>query len=375
MAVGVSCAGTGLHEAQSVLEPLLKDSVDFVRQGALLALALVLMQQPEKRLESFRAHLEKTLADKHEEVMCRMGAIMATGMSSWSGVGGHVVTHIHTHTCVYVCVLLLVSTTMRTCVVTSLFAACTHECRWHTYVGRLLCNRSSILRTAITTRYSRCRWAQRHRRPTCPLWLLSPHHHRWPGHVYAILVLVSTVLLPVHVAAGKRVCGRQRLATAATLRAALRLLSQPVCLPSGSAAGSQHAGSQDADCCAVHHCTSQGKGISRGVVSRVCCQGCVSLSVMQARKKDAIKAAKAGTESKAEAMDTADAVAVTGEEAAPAAPTVPEPTNYTLENPCRVVPAQERYVRRITSSRCGVFANYTSVFCYLQPRMMADTCR
>lgn len=79
MAVGVSCAGTGLHEAQSVLEPLLKDSVDFVRQGALLALALVLMQQPESRLESFRAHLEKTLADKHEEVMCRMGAIMATG--------------------------------------------------------------------------------------------------------------------------------------------------------------------------------------------------------------------------------------------------------------------------------------------------------
>lgn len=79
MAVGVSCAGTGLHEAQSVLEPLLKDSVDFVRQGALLALALVLMQQPESRLEGFRAHLEKTLADKHEEVMCRMGAIMATG--------------------------------------------------------------------------------------------------------------------------------------------------------------------------------------------------------------------------------------------------------------------------------------------------------
>ncbi len=32
MAVGVSCAGTGLTEAQQVLEPLLKDSVDFVRQ-------------------------------------------------------------------------------------------------------------------------------------------------------------------------------------------------------------------------------------------------------------------------------------------------------------------------------------------------------
>ncbi len=38
------------------------------------------MQQPESRLTGFRAHLDKTIGDKHEEVMCRMGAIMAAGV-------------------------------------------------------------------------------------------------------------------------------------------------------------------------------------------------------------------------------------------------------------------------------------------------------
>jgi len=41
MAVGVGCAGTGLSEALKILAPLTNDNTDFVRQGALLALALV----------------------------------------------------------------------------------------------------------------------------------------------------------------------------------------------------------------------------------------------------------------------------------------------------------------------------------------------
>ena len=178
MAVGISCAATGMRAALDLLAPLLTDAVDFVRQGALIANALVLMQQPEskvscpvfcarsgisngyiydmsgstpsasaspwgwsecrlllpapalchggspcaaliasedtvysfvdllgslpklvgrevplpRRLESvlsmgctlqvaaFRKRLEKVVGDKHEEVMGRMGAIMATGV-------------------------------------------------------------------------------------------------------------------------------------------------------------------------------------------------------------------------------------------------------------------------------------------------------
>ena len=45
MAVGVACAGTGSRGAVALLEPMLTDSVDFVQQGALIALALVLVEQ------------------------------------------------------------------------------------------------------------------------------------------------------------------------------------------------------------------------------------------------------------------------------------------------------------------------------------------
>jgi len=41
MAVGIGCAGTGLNEALKLLAPLTDDQTDFVRQGALIALAMV----------------------------------------------------------------------------------------------------------------------------------------------------------------------------------------------------------------------------------------------------------------------------------------------------------------------------------------------
>jgi len=47
MAVGVGCAGTGLNEALRLLAPLTNDSVDFVRQGALIALSMVFIQITE----------------------------------------------------------------------------------------------------------------------------------------------------------------------------------------------------------------------------------------------------------------------------------------------------------------------------------------
>jgi len=50
MAVGISCANMGMQSALNLLEPLRADAVDFVRQGALIATALVLMQQPEAKV-------------------------------------------------------------------------------------------------------------------------------------------------------------------------------------------------------------------------------------------------------------------------------------------------------------------------------------
>jgi 26S proteasome regulatory subunit N2 len=47
MAVGIGCAGSGMTEAIALLEPMLDDSVDYVRQGAMLAMAMVLQQHAD----------------------------------------------------------------------------------------------------------------------------------------------------------------------------------------------------------------------------------------------------------------------------------------------------------------------------------------
>lgn len=45
MAIGIACAGTASKEALALLETLYEGTVPFVRQGALIATAMVLMQQ------------------------------------------------------------------------------------------------------------------------------------------------------------------------------------------------------------------------------------------------------------------------------------------------------------------------------------------
>lgn len=85
MAMGIACAGTGIKEAVDLLTPMMSDAVDFVRQGALIAMAMVLTQQPETQTASFRKVLDKFINDKGEETMCRMGAIMAAGILDAGG--------------------------------------------------------------------------------------------------------------------------------------------------------------------------------------------------------------------------------------------------------------------------------------------------
>lgn len=85
MAVGICCSGTGMQDAVDLLHPLLTDTVDYVKQGALIATALVLMQQPESKVSGFRKLVDGKIGDKHEEVMSRMGAIMAAGILDAGG--------------------------------------------------------------------------------------------------------------------------------------------------------------------------------------------------------------------------------------------------------------------------------------------------
>ncbi|ODQ67787.1 26S proteasome regulatory complex, non-ATPase subcomplex, Rpn2/Psmd1 subunit [Nadsonia fulvescens var. elongata DSM 6958] len=88
MALGIACAGTGLKEAINVLEPLVKDPVDFVRQGAMMSLAMILIQQTETscpRVKKFRETFASVVADKHEDAMAKFGAALAQGIIDAGG--------------------------------------------------------------------------------------------------------------------------------------------------------------------------------------------------------------------------------------------------------------------------------------------------
>lgn len=88
MALGIACAGTGLDEAIDLLEPMMKDSVDFVRQGALIALSMIMVQQNEAmspKVGSIRKTLQKIIGDRHEDAMCKFGCALALGIIDAGG--------------------------------------------------------------------------------------------------------------------------------------------------------------------------------------------------------------------------------------------------------------------------------------------------
>ncbi|KAJ7103629.1 armadillo-type protein [Mycena belliarum] len=88
LALGIACAGTGLQDAVEILEPMTKDSVDFVRQGAFIALGMILVQQSEASspsLASTRALYHKVVSDKHEDPMARFGAALGQGFIDAGG--------------------------------------------------------------------------------------------------------------------------------------------------------------------------------------------------------------------------------------------------------------------------------------------------
>ena len=91
LAVGIACAAGATEkirrEALNVLEPLLKDRVDFVRQGAFIGMAMLLIQHNEKS-EPKLALLRKSIADAmaiKSDTMTKLGAILAAGILDAGG--------------------------------------------------------------------------------------------------------------------------------------------------------------------------------------------------------------------------------------------------------------------------------------------------
>lgn len=65
-----------------------KDPVDFVRQGAYISLAMILIQQNEAqspKVNTIRDLLTKVVSDKHEDPMARFGASLAQGIIDAGG--------------------------------------------------------------------------------------------------------------------------------------------------------------------------------------------------------------------------------------------------------------------------------------------------
>lgn len=88
MALGISCAGTGLDEAIDLLEPMIKDPTDFVRQGALIALSMIMVQQNEAmnpKVGTIRKTLQKAIGDRHEDAMTKFGSALSMGIIDAGG--------------------------------------------------------------------------------------------------------------------------------------------------------------------------------------------------------------------------------------------------------------------------------------------------
>mmetsp|Transcript_31663 Transcript_31663/g.76643 ORF Transcript_31663/g.76643 Transcript_31663/m.76643 type:complete len:1171 (-) Transcript_31663:211-3723(-) len=89
MAVGIAMAGTGDAKSVALLEPMLTDMADHVRQGALLGTAMIYMQQSDtcnhRKIKTFREKLASLIADKHQTTLTKMGAILSTGLLDVGG--------------------------------------------------------------------------------------------------------------------------------------------------------------------------------------------------------------------------------------------------------------------------------------------------
>merc|ERR1712113_411630 len=88
-ALGIACAGTGNVDALQILTDLAKDKVDYVRQSALISLAMLLMQHNDTEQGDVKEVREKllqgTCCDKREPTMSQMGAVLGCGLIDAAG--------------------------------------------------------------------------------------------------------------------------------------------------------------------------------------------------------------------------------------------------------------------------------------------------
>lgn len=85
LALGIACAASGNEEALKLIEPMKSDLTDFVRQGAMIAESMILIQENSARATQAKESFEKIACHKHEDSMARFGAILSLGIIDAAG--------------------------------------------------------------------------------------------------------------------------------------------------------------------------------------------------------------------------------------------------------------------------------------------------
>ncbi len=87
LAIGIGCPAmaTTVPGAVELIEPLLSDVSEFVRQGALIGMGLLCQETSGSKAQKFRTRITKMIGDKHEDIMCRFGALIAHGLIDMGG--------------------------------------------------------------------------------------------------------------------------------------------------------------------------------------------------------------------------------------------------------------------------------------------------
>lgn len=84
LAIGCKCS----KEVLDLIWPLLTDTVDFVRQGTYISLALLLQvatNNSESKLADLRKSIQEVLSKPHGDQMTKLGAILAIGLLDVGG--------------------------------------------------------------------------------------------------------------------------------------------------------------------------------------------------------------------------------------------------------------------------------------------------
>lgn len=86
--IALAVGAKDTKEAIELIWPLLSDSVDYVRQASYIALALLMQvssNNSEPKLAEFRKTINESIAKKGEDVLAKMGALLAIGILDIGG--------------------------------------------------------------------------------------------------------------------------------------------------------------------------------------------------------------------------------------------------------------------------------------------------